>query len=103
MSDSWEKKRKALEDGYFHKQNELALKRIKERADQNAERLSPITGKPMVQETYMGVAIDRCEKSGGIWLDNGELEEILTAINSQEKEDKSSLLEDFFSFLNGKK
>jgi len=78
MSDSWEKMRRAKEDEYFEKENSQALKRLKSR-DSEKPRLSPITGEPMEQLTMMGVVIDRCPTSGGIWLDAGELEQIIKA------------------------
>lgn len=75
MNDSWDKLRRAKEDEYFDKENKNALKRI--RADDSKPRLSPITGDPMEQVLIDGVTVDRCKTSGGIWLDAGELEEIL--------------------------
>jgi hypothetical protein len=50
----------------------------KARKDEKA-RLSPITGEPLEAVTVMGVAVDRCPKPGGIWLDAGELELIIKA------------------------
>lgn len=99
MSDSWDEKRKAHEEQYFQKENELALKRLKGR-EQDAKRLSPITGKQMEQVTLMGVVVDRCLDSGGIWLDAGELEQILSSSKDQSG---SSWLSDFISSLSGKK
>ena len=87
MTDSWDAMRKAKEEQYFLKQNESALKRIKER-EKEKPRLSPITGKPMVQKTLMGVVIDQCEESRGIWLDNGELEALIEASNASEVQEK---------------
>ena len=78
MSDSWNDMKRAKEDQYFDKQNREALERLKKReSDETKPRLSPITGKAMVQETIHGVVIDRCPDSGGIFLDAGELEEII--------------------------
>ena len=74
--DSWEDRRKAQEESYFEKENALALQRISKRPH-TEPRKSPITGKPMEQITVMGVVVDRCPDSGGVWLDNGELEEIM--------------------------
>jgi len=30
----------------------------------------------LIEETYQGVNIDRCEECGGVWLDSGELERL---------------------------
>ncbi|MCB0338084.1 MAG: zf-TFIIB domain-containing protein [Bdellovibrionales bacterium] len=76
MSDSWNEMRKAKEEAYFIEQNKAALQRIKNRNEEKP-RLSPITGEPMEQVTIMGVVVDRCKKTNGIWLDAGELEEIV--------------------------
>lgn len=68
-------KSKQYEDEYMEKRNREALARLAERKKlQKAPRLSPITGEPMVEEVMHGVVIDRCPKSGGVWLDKGELE-----------------------------
>ena len=78
--DTWDKMKKAKEDSYFEKKNQEALERLrKSKENQIGEkpRLSPITGEPMIQEVLHGVVIDRCEKTGGIWLDAGELEQLV--------------------------
>ena len=100
MSDSWDDRRKAQEEGYFDKMNQQALERIKKRASEESgkKRPSPITGKPMEQVTVMGVVVDRCVDSGGIWLDAGELEEILNHTNEK---DKALGLAQFFKKLVG--
>lgn len=82
MSDSFKQREKALEDKFFEDRNREALERLKQRAD-NTERLSPITGKPMVQKTLYGVVVDQCVDSKGIWLDAGELEQILKVASEQ--------------------
>ena len=94
MADSWDSMRKAKEGSYFEEKNKEALKRLKDKKDAEAPRKSPITGEPMVQEVINGVVIDRCEKSGGIWLDAGELEELIQASNSEEE--ASNWLSGFF-------
>ncbi len=81
MSDAWDDKRKAQEEEFFDKANKQALERI--RKQRNEARLSPITGKPMEQMTVMGVVIDRCQDSGGIWLDAGELDQLIKASQGQ--------------------
>lgn len=99
--DGMNKRRKALEDGYFAKQNEEALKRLQQRATEGegAQRPSPITGTPMEQMTFMGVNIDKCKDTGGVWLDKGELEQIIEAAKTSVAEDDQSWGEKFFSFL----
>ena len=45
--------------------------------------VSPIDGQtPMQQIIRDGIEIDRCPVSGGVWLDKGELEKLLNAVQS---------------------
>ena len=98
MNDSFEARRKAAEESYFIKQEEEALKRLQAKQSKDTPRLSPITGKPMVQESIGGVIVDRCVDSKGIFLDAGELEELLKAATS---EASSSWIGSFFGKLKG--
>lgn len=41
---------------------------------------SPISGEAMKQVTRYGVEFDVCPTTGGIWLDKGELEKIMAAL-----------------------
>lgn len=93
MNDSWDERRRAQEEGYFETLNKQAMARLALKKTQPA-RLSPVTGKPMEQITIMGTVVDRCVDSGGIWLDNGELEQIIAAA----KDSKASL-QDFVGTL----
>lgn len=97
MSDAWKDRQKAAETAYFEKQEQEALKRLRE-VGVNRKRPSPITGEPMEQVVVDGVTIDRCPKSGGIWLDAGELETILKN-HSQIKEKSHTWLGDFLTRL----
>ena len=90
--DSWDSRRKALEDQFFNKENEAALKRLSERKGGEQPRPSPVTGKPMKPVTLMGVVIDQCEDTGGIWLDAGELEALISASNTAEKGERGHLV-----------
>jgi hypothetical protein len=73
-SDPLKKRGTASEEAYFNRIEAEAIERLKARTD---ARKSPVTGEPMTQATLMGVVIDKCPTSGGIWLDAGELEQIL--------------------------
>ncbi len=74
-SDAWKERGKAVEDQYFEKMNQEAVSRMKERRALK----SPVSGELMEQVTVMGVNIDRCLQTGGVWLDGGELEAIIKA------------------------
>ncbi len=89
MSDSWDERRRAQEEGYFDSLNKQALQRLAAKKGQPA-RPSPATGKPMEVVTVMGVVVDRCADSGGLWLDAGELEQLLETAKSS-----SASLKDF--------
>lgn len=84
MSDALEKRGKALEDSYFDKMEQQALSRLSDRKASGTERKSPITGKAMEQINIHGIIVDRCIDSGGIFLDSGELEEIIKASRAEE-------------------
>ncbi|MEY4699918.1 MAG: Transcription factor zinc-finger [Pseudomonadota bacterium] len=93
MSDTWDERRRAQEDGYFENLNKQALSRLAAKQGTPA-RKSPVTGKPMEHLAVMGVVIDRCVDSGGVWLDAGELTHILEAAK-----DSSASLGDFISAM----
>jgi Zn-finger nucleic acid-binding protein len=101
MSNIWDEKRKASEEAFFKKENEAALKRLSERPKESP-RLSPVTGEPMIEMMYMGVVIDKCPKSGGIWLDDGELEHIINALKKKEDEDRVGYLDTMLDYLRKK-
>lgn len=97
MSNEIDKLTKAKEGSYFAKKNAEALKRLKEKqSSEEKERLSPVTGEPMVSEVLHGVVIDRCPKSGGIWLDAGELEELVQEMAELEKEGEPGIIQSIF-------
>ena len=98
--DNFQEMRKAKEEEYFAKKNRESLERLKQQQEGGKPRLSPITGEPMVQEVIHGVVIDRCTKSNGIWLDEGELEKLIEASKS-DKGDQNSLITDFFKSFTG--
>jgi hypothetical protein len=83
-SDAFDTRRKAAEEAFFEKQNAEAMKRLGARDGGDKPRLSPITGKPMEQITIQGIVVDRCVDSGGIWLDNGELDQIMESAKQSE-------------------
>lgn len=48
---------------------------------------SPIDGSPMKQIHRFGIELDVCPTSGGVWLDKGELEKLITFIKESAEED----------------
>ena len=102
MTNSWDDMRKAKEDDYFHRKNQAALERLAAKKE-DKPRLSPITGEPMEQVVVHGVVVDRCPTSKGIWLDAGELEQLLEGSKPGADDGKGqNWLNDFFRGLTGK-
>ena len=102
MSDVVDKLAKAQEESYFDKKNREALERLKKKKEEEKPRLSPVSGEPLVQEVLHGVVIDKCAQSGGIWLDAGELEELVSAMAEAQKEGGEGWLGNFFGGLTNK-
>lgn len=50
--------------------------------------VSPIDGSPMRQIHRFGIELDICPSSGGVWLDKGELEKIMSLIREAAQEEK---------------
>ena len=56
--------------------------------------VSPIDNEtPMQQIRRDGIEIDRCPVSGGVWLDKGELEKLLLAVQQAAQEDRQHYAE----------
>lgn len=60
--------------------------------------VSPIDGSPMKQIIRNGVEIDMCPTTGGVWLDKGELEKLLSMVNDAMDDSE----EDFVRFKQAK-
>lgn len=100
MTNSWDDMRRAKEEEYFDKKNKEALARLAEKKG-DKPRLSPVTGQPMEQIVIHGVVVDRCPTSKGIWLDAGELEQLMEA-SMAKSEEANSWLSGLFSSLKSK-
>jgi hypothetical protein len=96
MSDSWDDRRKAQEESYFDKVNKQALERLALKK-QEAPRISPVSGKPMEQFCALGVVLDRCSETGGVWFDSGELEQVAKNLTTHPEK-----LGEFLSMIKGK-
>jgi len=53
--------------------------------DETITRVCPSCGTPMAKTNAFGVQIDTCYKCGGIFLDNGEFEQIRTHFKKRQK------------------
>ena len=90
MPDIFDERRRGLEEEYFRRKDKESLQRLREAIREEAQKHSeePVTmdcprctGR-LHAEKYDEVGIDRCDTCGGIWLDAGELEQIVSAENS---------------------
>lgn len=81
MSDAWDDRRRAQEEGYFDSLNKQALARLASKKGKPA-LMSPASGKPLEPVAVAGVVIDRCLESGSVWFDAGELGQLLEAVRS---------------------
>jgi len=48
----------------------------------------PRCHRPMIKKSSMGVTIDKCERCNGIWLDRGEIENIISKLEMKQKSHK---------------
>ena len=84
MSDIFDERRRGLEEEYFRRKDKESLERLRAALREEAKtRDQPVTmdcprctGK-LHTEKYDEVNIDRCDTCGGVWLDAGELEQLI--------------------------
>lgn len=84
MSKIWNEREKSLENEYFRRKEQelvekLRAKRAEEEQREQAEASAiqcPKCEGTLVEITFEGVQIDRCNKCHGVWLDAGELERL---------------------------
>ena len=84
MSNPMDERRKGLEEEYFHRKNEEALEKLREkiRVSEEAKAAGASTMKcprcdgNLHESKFEEILIDTCDKCGGVWLDSGEFEDI---------------------------
>ncbi len=87
MSEIWDDRRKALEDEYFRRKDQEALEKLraemaveaarKERGAAGAAMPCPRCDGTLTEIDFEDVKVDRCSKCKGLWLDAGELEQLI--------------------------
>jgi hypothetical protein len=90
VTDIFDERRKGLEEEYFQRKNKEALDRLREalhedarsRGEERATMGCPRCDGKLHEMTFDDVRIDRCDKCHGIWLDSGELEQIIEQENA---------------------
>lgn len=78
-------RRRGLEEEYFHKKNQEAIEKLREkmkvaeeaRAAGESSMRCPRCSANLTETKFEDVAIDRCDNCGGVWLDSGELEQLI--------------------------
>jgi uncharacterized protein len=84
MSNPLDDRRKSLEEEYFHRKNQEALEKLREKMkvaeEAKAAGISsmkcPRCDGSLSEAKFEEVSIDTCDKCGGVWLDSGELEQL---------------------------
>ena len=84
MAKGMEDRRKGLEEEYFHRKNQEAIEKLREKMKVSAEAKAAGTSSmqcprcdgSLKESKFEEVLIDTCEKCGGVWLDSGELEQL---------------------------
>ena len=85
MSEVFDDRRKALEEEYFRRKDKESLDRLraaleaeaKAKGEAAATMRCPRCDGSLREEVYDEVHIDRCDTCHGVWLDTGELEQIV--------------------------
>jgi uncharacterized protein with PIN domain len=84
MSNPLDDRRRALEEDYFRRKDAEAIEKLREKMrvaqEAKAAGLSsmkcPRCDGSLNETRFEEVAIDTCDKCGGVWLDSGELEQL---------------------------
>jgi hypothetical protein len=79
LGEQLKERQRAEEDRYFQEQSKKQLEKLRvmhEQAAAAGKALCPRCGAALDLQQLKGVAVDACPKGHGIWLDQGELEEI---------------------------
>ena len=84
MSNGMDERRKGLEEEYFHRKNQEAIAKLREKMRLAAQAKEAGTSSMKcprcdgtLKEIFIEeVPIDTCDKCAGVWLDSGELEQL---------------------------
>jgi Zn-finger nucleic acid-binding protein len=85
MSNPLDDRKKALEEDYFRRKEQEAIEKLRARmqaeeqakADEASSLPCPRCDGRLIETTFEDVKIDRCNGCMGIWLDAGELEQLI--------------------------
>lgn len=85
MGDAFDKRRHDLEEEYFRRREKEVIEKMREKMKVAAEAKAagtssmtcPRCSSALKEAEFEGVMIDTCEKCGGVWLDSGELGQLI--------------------------
>ena len=86
MTDSFDNRRGSLEEEYFARQNKEAIEKLRAKmkiadeakaAGTSSMQCPRCDGGKLNERVVNEVPIDQCGKCGGVWLDSGELEQLI--------------------------
>ena len=90
MANGMDDRRKSMEDEYFHRKNQEAIEKLRAKikvaddakaAGASSMKCPRCDGK-LNEMKIEEVAVDQCERCGGVWLDSGELEQLTKKVTS---------------------
>lgn len=81
MKDAWEDRKKALENEYFHRQEQKLINQMKQEAESNLVKAHchnhcPKCGESLEPITFRDVPLDRCSGCHGVWLGPNDLKKL---------------------------
>ena len=82
MSKIWDEREKSLEEEYFRRKEQELIEQIRAKraeAERQASAIQcPKCEGTLDELTFDEIQIDRCNKCNGVWLDAGELEQLVS-------------------------
>ncbi len=78
MKDAWDDRKKAIENEYFHRQEQKLINQMKQEAEETLVRAHchnhcPKCGDVLKPMTFREVPLDRCGGCEGVWLGPNDL------------------------------
>ena len=85
MGDGMDDRRRGLEEEHFNRKNSEAIEKLRAKiklaAEAKAAGIStmscPRCDGNLQEKNFEEVLIDTCDNCGGVWLDSGELEQLM--------------------------
>jgi hypothetical protein len=88
MSNILDERKKGLEEEYFHRKEQEALEKTRQRMaadeskpDEAAFMHCPKCGEKLEEHSFNGIKVDRCNRCDGLWLDSGKVDHLAAKKN----------------------